>query len=230
MFVPIPTRVRQEKASRRKPYANGCIVALNVLLFVLGGASSWYIGYDGHGCFSVVSYGFAHASPWHLIGNMYILLMIGNPVNRRIGNLNYTLAYFGATLALGLIGWLTGLQPLMGSSGAIFAITALFLMLMPAAIVDFSYISLFPVTVLIGLVQKPKEFSNWFIHWGRFSARAWLFLFLIPILEVWGFLMWRISTGVWPWTHPAHLIGFLVGVIIVLMLPTRITMGHAFRS
>ena len=209
--------------------ANGVIVALNVVAFVFGGASGWYIGFEGHGWWSVLSYGFAHASPWHLIGNMYLLMMIGNPVNRRIGNLNYSLAYFGSILVLGVMGWFTGLQPLMGSSGAIFAIVAIFLMLMPAALIDFSYIALFPVTVLVCMFRKPKEFTEWFISWGKFSTRAWWFLFFIPIIELWGFLMWRLSMGKWSWIHPAHLFGLLIGVVIVLILPARITMGSSPR-
>ena len=40
-------------------------------------------------------YGFSHASFWHLLFNMWALWVFGNPVNRRLGNGYYLLAYLG---------------------------------------------------------------------------------------------------------------------------------------
>ena len=79
------------------PLANALIVVLNVLAFSLGFSGGWYVG-PGTGTLSVVTYAFAHASPWHLAGNMWILLVFGNPVNRRLGNAFYTLVYLATVL------------------------------------------------------------------------------------------------------------------------------------
>ena len=223
MFVVVPNKIETTRAPTSvKPAANAAFVIINVVAFFLQSAG-WSLSLDSS-WFSVITYGFAHASPWHLIANMYVLLLVGNPVNRRIGNFNYVWAFLGTLLFLGVTGRVVQLGPLMGSSGVIFAIIAIFLMLMPSAVVNLAYIALFPVTVLIGFLQKTESEVDWFIRWGTFQLRAVCLLLVVPIIEIWGFIWWRISLGAWQWNHPAHLLGFFCGVVIVLLLPSRITM------
>ena len=45
---------------------------------------------------------FGHADLWHLAGNMLTLLVFGTPVNRRLGNGWYLVAYMGSAISLGL--------------------------------------------------------------------------------------------------------------------------------
>ena len=206
MFVAVPIEIRQVRASNILPTANSVLVAINVIVFGLGVTSNWHIG-PGQAWWSVLSYGFTHASAWHLIGNMYVLLLIGNPVNRRLGNAYYALAYCGTIVAMGLLGWLSGLGPLMGSSGAIFAVVAMFILLMPAAIVKLSYLALFPVSLLVGLINKPDEWLEWFFRYGTFHVRAWWTVMIVPLIELWGLFWWRIALGAWESNHLSHLIG-----------------------
>jgi membrane associated rhomboid family serine protease len=106
----------------------------------------------------------------------------------------------------------------IGSSGAIFCIIFLFLMLLPRAVVTFGYAALFPFTLLTGLVSRPRHWVFWFLRRDTFDVPAWAGLFLVPLLELWG-LIWQRS-----WGNLGHLLGLLCGVVVILLLPSDITM------
>ncbi len=225
MLVAIPTKIEDSSRSENRPVANSVLVIANVVLFTFAQTPAWAIA-PGGSLWSVITYAFYHASPWHLIGNMYVLLLVGNAVNRRIGSAWYLATYFGTVIGMGILGRLLGIGPLMGSSGAIFALVAVLLMLLPAAIVDFSYVALFPLTILLGLIHRPTEAVDWFLRFGQLRLRAWWCVLIVPVLELWAFFWWRFAMGDWQWTQPAHLLGLLCGVVCVLLMPTRITMGR----
>jgi membrane associated rhomboid family serine protease len=220
MFFLIPVRVQGSSSREAIPFANGLIVVLNVLAFALGRSPYWCVG-PGTGLASVVTYAFAHASYWHLAGNMWILLVFGNAVNRRLGNVLYGLAYFGTVLAMGVGIRLLSNGYLMGSSGAIFAVIAMFVLLMPGKLIDLYYLAIFPVSLLCGLLHRPPHWVFWFIRWDHFSVRALWAILIVPLLEIWGLFWWG-----WNWTNLAHLLGFMCGVAAVLIMPAKITMNH----
>jgi membrane associated rhomboid family serine protease len=196
--------------------ANVLLIVINVMVFVLGGF--WAVG-PGSSFFSLLMYGFSHVSVWHLLVNMWLLWVFGTPVNRRIGDGYYLAAYLGTILFMGLVARLLLHTALAGSSGAIFAVLAVALILIPAGLFEVAYLVLFPLTLLIGLVRLPKYWLNWLICWGTFSVRAVWCLLFIPLLQLWC-LFW---SG-WTWTYAAHFFGMACGVAVVLMLPRRITM------
>lgn len=218
MFFPIPLEMKCPRPRATLPVVNYLLIALSVLIFLLGGV--WAVGPES-GVFSVLLYGFSHVSLWHLLGNMWVLWVFGNPANRRLGNGYYLAAYLGTIVVLGLLARFALGACLAGSSGAIFAVMVIALMLMPAAMIEVAYLALFPVTVLIGLLSKPKYGLYWFVRGGTFSIRAFWFLLLAPLLELWSFC-WN---G-WSLVSLAHLLGMLCGLAVVLMLPERISMGR----
>ncbi len=222
MFVPLPVKLRDGREFESIPVVNGLLVMINVLVLWMG----WqpYVG-PGTGILSILTYAFGHANVFHLIGNMIALLVYGTPVNRRLGNGWYLIAYLGATVTLGLFARLFSPDALIGASGAIFAVIAMAILLMPSALLEVFYFALFPITLIIGFVQPPKHWVFWFIRWDNFEIRVWWGLFLVPLLELWG-LYWN---G-WNWSNLGHLFGLLCGVAIVLMLPTQITMKRRARS
>ncbi|MDB5389220.1 MAG: rhomboid-like rane protein [Planctomycetaceae bacterium] len=222
MFVPVPVNLRDGREFHSIPVVNGLLVVVNVLIFSLGWHPS--VG-PGSGFLSILTYAFGHANLCHLVGNMLALLVFGTPVNRRLGNGWYLLAYLGSAMALGLFAWLFVSGSLMGASGAIFSVIAIAMLLLPSAILDVWYFALFPVTLLSGVVAPPKHWVFWFIRWDHFSLRVWWGLFLVPFLEIWG-LYWN---G-WNWTNLGHLFGLLCGVAVVLVLPTEITLRRRSRS
>lgn len=222
MFVPVPINLRDGREFHAIPVVNGLLVVINVLAFWLG----WHpvVG-TGTSIFSIVTYAFGHAGIYHLVGNMLALLVFGTPVNRRLGNGWYLLAYMGSAMSLGLFAWLFLPGHFIGASGAIFAVIAIALLLLPSAILSVYYFALFPFTIITGVLQPPKHWVFWFIRWDHFEMRVWWGLFLVPLIEILG-LYWN---G-WNWTNLGHLFGLLCGVAVVLMLPTEITMKRRVRS
>jgi membrane associated rhomboid family serine protease len=222
MFIPLPIRFRDGRDFHSIPVANGVLIAANVLAFCLG----WhpFVG-PRTGFLSVLFYAFGHASAWHLAGNMLALLVFGTPVNRRLGNGWYLAGYLGSAVCLGLFARLFSTGGLIGASGAIFAVIAMALLLLPSGIIEIFYFALFPVTLLVGILSRPRHWVFWFIRWDSFEIRAWWGLFLVPFLELWG-LFWE---G-WNWTNLGHLFGLVCGVAFVLLLPDRISMRPRTES
>lgn len=222
MFFPIPVRLHDGREFHAIPVVNGLLIVANVLFFWMG----WHpvVG-PGTGIFSIGTYAFGHASLYHLVANMWVLLVFGTPVNRRLGNGWYLLTYFGTVLALGIFARLLCPGPSLGASGAIFAIIAIAVILMPSSLVDVAYFAFFPLTLLIGLISKPKHFVFWFIRWDMIQVRAYWGILLVPLLEL-SSLFW---TG-WNWSNIGHLFGLVCGVAAVLMLPETITKNRRRSS
>jgi membrane associated rhomboid family serine protease len=204
------------------PWANGLIIGLNVLsyLLLLAFGWSWTCG-RGTGLASVVLYGFSHAGFWHLVGNMWALLIFGNAVNRRIGNWYYLITYLASVVIVGLLAWLLMPVGVIGASGALYAVIGMALLLLPSAQLRVGYVGIFPVTLLIALFRKPQELWQWMIRWGDFELRMLACLVVVPLLEAWGLL--TSGGGVW---HLGHLAGLVVGIGLVLLLPERVSMGR----
>lgn len=217
MFFFLPLEIRQVRARPAYPVANVVLIALNVLVFLLGGF--WAVG-RGSGLASVLLHGFSHANFWHLLLNMWALWVFGNPVNRRLGNALYVLVYLATIVTIGLISWRLLSGAACGASGAVFAVIIVCLMLMPGAVLDVAYLALFPLTLLIGIFSRPRYGIYWFIRGGQFDVRALWALALIPLWE----LALLVCCG-WNWTQLAHLMGMMCGLAAVLMLPAKITMG-----
>ena len=220
MLALIPLELKPRTPLMGVPWANWLLIAANVafylLLITLGW--QWPCGRDSS-LVSILLYGFSHAGFWHLVGNVWCLIVFGNVVNQRIGSGYYLLAYIGSIVMIGLIAWLVFPGRVIGASGGIFAIIGIALLLLPSAKLRVGYVAVFPVTILAALLKRPEHPWQWAIRWGDFFAPMLWGLVLVPLLEVWGLLF----SG-WSWTHLGHLLGLIVGVIVVLLLPERVSM------
>ncbi|MCF6158452.1 MAG: rhomboid family intramembrane serine protease [wastewater metagenome] len=88
------------------------------------------------------SYMFLHSTtdPWHLIFNMLVLWMFGSEVERVLGSRRFLTLYFTAGIFAGICCCLfTPLSPIVGASGAIFAIEMAFAMYFPNSTVIFYF-------------------------------------------------------------------------------------------
>lgn len=135
------TKVRTGRAltGEHTPYATYTLIALNVIAFfgelsAGGGATSGQLVQDG-GIFGpaisdgdwyrIVTGGFLHAGPLHLLFNMYVLYIAGTLLEPGIGTPRFLAIYFISLLA-GAFGALL-LDPntvTVGASGAIFGLMA----------------------------------------------------------------------------------------------------------
>ncbi len=87
-----------------------------------------------------VTYMFLHSvsSPWHIIFNMLVLWMFGSEVERAMGARKFLTMYFSAGIFAGIFCCLfTPGNPILGASGAVFAIEVAFAMFFPNTTVIF---------------------------------------------------------------------------------------------
>ncbi len=87
-----------------------------------------------------VTYMFLHSvsSPWHIIFNMLVLWMFGSQVERAMGTRKFLTMYFTAGVFAGIFCCLfTPNSPIIGASGAIFAVEIAFAMFFPNTTVIF---------------------------------------------------------------------------------------------
>ncbi len=88
----------------------------------------------------LLTYMFLHSTtdPWHLIFNMLVLWMFGNEVERVLGTKRFLTLYFTAGIFAGICCCIfTPWTPIVGASGAIFAIEVAFAMYFPNSTVIF---------------------------------------------------------------------------------------------
>jgi membrane associated rhomboid family serine protease len=218
MFFIIPWKLRQGTESGA-PVANIAIIAINVVCYLLGW--SWPVG-PGSSLSSILLYAFSHADLWHLVMNMWFLWIFGNAVNRRLGNGYYVLVYLGSAVLLGLFARLAMLVSLVGASGAIFAVIAIALILMPRSTIEIAFVAIFPLALIVGLLSKPAQWWQWLLRSTVRGVPALWALTLVPLMEL--FLFWWDH---WSPSALAHLIGMACGVGAVLLLPARITMRRS---
>ena len=87
-----------------------------------------------------VTYMFLHSvsDPWHIIFNMLVLWMFGSEVEKAMGTRRFLTMYFTAGIFAGIFGCLfTPNNPILGASGAIFAVEIAFAMFFPNATIIF---------------------------------------------------------------------------------------------
>ena len=123
----------------------------------------------------LVTYGFVHApmDPWHLIGNMLMLWFFGREVEEIMGRGEFFRFYFTAIVIAGLA-WLASVQlfpgrggavagyHLMGASGAIMAVFAVFVWYYPRQTVLLWFVLPVPVWALglLYLVMDVQGAAN----------------------------------------------------------------------
>jgi membrane associated rhomboid family serine protease len=158
--------------------------------------------YDKIPVLSVLYAMFLHGGWLHLLGNMLFLFVFGNNVEDRLGHIGYALFYLvaGYVASYGFaLANADSTQTLIGASGAIAGVLGAYLILYPRARVW----SLVPFLFFIPL-----------------PLPAWL------VLGLWFVLQWVYSAGyavseAGSVAYLAHVLGFVVGVLVALPLRGR---------
>lgn len=151
---------------------------------------------QGQRPWTLLTYGFLHGSPSHLLGNLYFLWVFGDNVEDVLGTTKFLVVYLAALLFGGLGHILFNLDsqlPLVGASGAIAGLMGAYLVLFPKVSL---WIVLFFVRFRIGVI--------WYLgFWVGFQL-------LMAGLGGRGVAWW------------AHIGGFLAGLPLAWKLrPTR---------
>jgi membrane associated rhomboid family serine protease len=139
----------------------------------------------------VVTYMFVHASWGHIFFNMLALFLFGIQLEQRMGSTEFLLYYFtcgiGAGIATVLINSATGqgMIPVVGASGAIFALLLAFAAFFPdARIFIFGILPIrAPVAVAayagIEIVSQFTNFQSGVAHLTHLAGLAFGYLYLV---------------------------------------------------
>jgi len=154
---------------------------------------------------------FLHGSWYHLISNMWFLMIFGDNIEDRLGSFRYLLFYILGGLSAALLQFIfipTSTIPTLGASGAIAAVMGAYFVLFPAS----NVITFVPI----------------FIFGGFFPLPAIIYLGVWFIMQVFsGFTSFVIGTatagGVAWW---AHVGGFLFGTLTVHAFAKRKNLSY----
>jgi membrane associated rhomboid family serine protease len=121
---------------------------------------------------NMVTYQFLHSGLLHLLGNMFFLIVCGFAVEAAIGHVRFLLFYLLSGIAGGLLHSVSDLQsvtPLIGASGSISGVMAMYLVIFRKRKIEFFYW----FYVFIGYFRAPaliilpfyigKELFNYFL-------------------------------------------------------------------
>lgn len=155
---------------------------------------------------SLVTCMFLHGGWMHLIGNMWFLWVFGDNIEDALGHFQYLVFYLLCGVAAGLahvVANLNSPMPTIGASGAIAGVMGAYLVKFPRARIT----TLVPVIIFFTTFDLPAAFV--LAYW-----------FLIQLLSGVGSVASSHITehGV-AWF--AHVGGFLAGILLILILPTR---------
>lgn len=212
--------LRDENPTRRFPFINYGLIALNVLVFLwqwsLGpyGEIALYrmaliplnvtSGLDMGDVRAILTGMFMHAGLTHLLGNMLYLWIFGDNVEDALGHARYLFFYLAGGAAASLTHvflYPTSQVPTVGASGAIAATLGAYLVLYPHRRV----VTLIPFGFFIQIARIP----------AAFVLGMW---FLLQLFEGTAALGMAALGGVAFW---AHIGGFVFGMVIGPLLRQR---------
>jgi membrane associated rhomboid family serine protease len=203
--------VQDGNPPKKFPLANVLLIALNCYIFFKTAMQPsfehiiWHYGFiPAHPHLrTIFTSMFLHAGLLHLIGNMYFLYMFGDNVEDRLGRLRYLAAYFLAGLGACYLQYAVdphSTLPLVGASGAISGVCALYMLIFPwqKMRLQFFFI-IFPIFSIparaffvVGIWFLEQYFMAaysdpsmggvaFWAHVGGFLTGAILFPFLVPV-------------------------------------------------
>ncbi len=212
-MLPIRTSIRPW----RTPYANYVLIAVNVAVFLsqfhvdpqthhltYRAWVDWFMLTPSHPhLWQFISYAFLHGSPMHIIGNMFFLYLFGNNVNDKLGHIGYLCIYLAGAVFAGIGHTVLHVNPVLGASGAVAAVTGAYLVLFPQTLITVIY---------------------WFFFIGTIEVPALYFIvFKLILIDN---IIARFPGSI---AYDAHLAGYAFGVAAVLVsLATGLVAGSNF--
>ncbi len=212
--------IRDENPTRRVPFVNYILIAVNVLVFLwqvsLGpsGEQALYwmaliprnltIGLDLGDVRALFTSMFMHAGLAHLLGNMLYLWIFGDNVEDALGHARYLFFYLTGGVAASLTHvflYPASTVPTVGASGAIAATLGAYLLLFPQRRV----VTLIPFGFFIQMARIPAAIVLGF--W--FLSQLWEGTLALGMAELGGVAFW------------AHIGGFVFGAVVGPLLRRR---------
>ena len=172
--------------NRYRPYTLNSLWALlgaNVALFVfyfvvdaylLEGDTLVYLALDRDYVWpylwTIITSMFMHGSLWHLLINMWVLYLFGSYIIMLVGERKFLLVYFSGGIAGGLLFIALSRAPVVGASGAVYALGAMLAVMKPnLRVIMFPLFIPIPLWVAILLGFVVTSFASniaWQAHLG----------------------------------------------------------------
>ncbi len=217
MIVPY----RCKNPAEQVPYVTVTLIGINVLFYLFTarylteirpGIVADYAVWPGH-CnpLRLLISMFLHEQPLHLVVNMWFLWLFGTAVEGRLGIPKYLLAYFTCGVGANLIQcFFESLghshTPEFGADGAVMGMAGAYMYIFPfARIMVFRFIIITLGQMYIG----PAEWMAW-----------WVVAFYVAVDVFNGLVASAIGMGDVT-SYFTHLIGMIIGVLVVMVLRTR---------
>src|SRR5579884_2749553 len=207
MFIPIP--IGTDRPQRRLPWMNYALILANVVCYAIthwGGAgnegmSGMNVKWDrlmldptNLELYQFITYQFLHENLGHIFFNMLFLYVFGNNLNEKLGHLGYLAFYLTGGVLAGCGQVLTSTAPTLGASGAISAVTGLFLVLLPRT--------------------NIRMFIWLFVYADVWEIPSIYFIVFSILKDFFEPLLWGSGNT----AHAAHLAGNVAGILIGLLL------------
>jgi len=147
---------------------------------------------------------FLHGGWFHIINNMWVLLIFGDNVEAGMGKIRYLIFYLLSGLAAGLLQTYiqpTSSVPMIGASGAVAGVLGAYLILFPRSRIA----SLVPILFIFTIVEIP-------------AMLFLIFWFVSQLYSGLGAIQGGGESGIAWW---AHVGGFLFGVLMVSFFAIR---------
>ena len=147
---------------------------------------------------------FLHGGWFHIISNMWVLLIFGDNVEAVLGGIRYLIFYLLSGVAAGLLQTYvlpSSTIPMIGASGAVAGVLGAYLVLFPRSRIA----SLVPILFIFTIVEIPA--TLFLIFW--FVSQLYSGLFAVQGSGGSGIAWW------------AHIGGFAFGVLMVLLFRRR---------
>ena len=155
---------------------------------------------------------FLHGGWFHIINNMWVLLIFGDNVEAGMGSIRYLIFYLLSGVAAGLLQMYilpASLIPMIGASGAVAGVLGAYLILYPRARIA----SLVPILFIFTIVEIP-------------AMLFLIFWFISQLYSGWFAIQGGGESGIAWW---AHIGGFVFGVIMVFLFRRRTSTRIDYR-
>jgi len=183
-MLPIPIGTTHPR--RSFPFVNIALIAANVLIYLLThrftpdptATTSLVKGFEhlmldprNPRLYQFITYQFLHESTSHILFNMLFLYVFGNTLEEKLSHLGYLAFYLAGGVLAGCGQMLASEAPTLGASGAISAVTGMFLVLLPRTNVRilvwiFIYIDIWEIPSLYFILFSVGKDLLESVYWG----------------------------------------------------------------
>lgn len=184
--------------------------ALESFIFTWGLIPAHLISDPSNAWTNIFSSMFLHGGWFHMINNMWVLLIFGDNVEAGMGKIRYLIFYLLSGVAAGLLQTYilpTSMVPMIGASGAVAGVLGAYLILVPRSRIA----SLVPILFIFTIVEIP-------------AVLFLVFWFVSQLYSGLGSIQGGGESGIAWW---AHIGGFAFGVLMVFFFRRKILYQNA---